>query len=207
MILLNAFKSQYAISVESCTALLLLTYADKTPNEHIEYVISVPLAREEILSSIADTSTTRALQATQVGRQPRTRTYNDRGWRENREYRQQRGGRVNRGGRDGERNSPRTEERASCWTCSSANDHSSSCPLNRGMNEPTTSGRNNMAASAMTSDATALEDQLATIVLAIQRLEQRNSTALASVHKGMICKIMTWILDSECTQHMSPDIT
>ena len=43
------------------------------------------MAREEMLSSIANTSTTCALQATQVDRQPRARNYNGRGRRENRE--------------------------------------------------------------------------------------------------------------------------
>ena len=64
MILLNALREEYAIGMESCTASLLSTYADKTPNERLEYVISFLMACEEVLSSVANTSTTRALQAT-----------------------------------------------------------------------------------------------------------------------------------------------
>ena len=153
MILLNALRDEYAISVESCTASLLSTYADKTPNERLEYVISVLTVREEMLS-VADTSVpNRAFQTTQIDRQPRARNYDDRGRREHREYRQQRGGRNGRGGRGG-RNTARTDERRTearpeCWTCGSTNHRSRSCPLNRNANEPTSSGRDNVAASAM----------------------------------------------------------
>ena len=153
MILLNALRDEYAISVESCTASLLSTYADKTPSERLEYVISVLTAREEMLS-VANTSVSnRAFQTTQIDRQPRARNYDDRGRRDYREQRQQRGGRNGRGGRGGRnaaRNDERrTEARPECWTCGSTNHRSRSCPLNRNANEPTSSGRDNVAASAM----------------------------------------------------------
>ena len=84
VVLLNPLRDGYAMSAESCIAAFLSTHADKTSNERLKYVVSVPLARQEMLLSAADNSTTLA-QSAQTERQP-GQCQNNQNERARREY-------------------------------------------------------------------------------------------------------------------------